>query len=175
MNHRAELASHVSDIMRMRTPSLLLAAAASGALLCAVAPGSASAQHRRRGGGASDDVHLAGTYAVRFEEVSNNCGPAGIGMNLGSAKVAVSESHGGHAIQVTIPSVPIMSGTASKGGKFRAVARRGKTAIQGVDGRFSLAGRVDGKGSMKVLFIAEYYRGKKPICTQSWNARGPRA
>lgn len=160
--------------MRMRTPTLLLTAVASGALLCAAAPGSASAQHHRRGGSGDDDVRLAGSYAVTFEEVSNNCGVAGIGMNLGSAKVAVSQPHGGHAVQVTIPSVPIMSGTASKGGKFRAVARRGKTAIQGVDGRFSVAGRVDRKG-MRVLFIAEYYRGKKPLCTQSWNASGPRS
>ena len=76
-------------------------------------------------------------------------------------------------VSVTIPSVPIMSGVVSRGGKFRAVAKRGKTATKGVDGKFSVAGRVE-KGNIQFLFIAEFFEGDKPLCTQSWNASGPR-
>ena len=69
--------------------------------------------------------------------------------------------------------VPILSGTVSRGGKFQAEVKRGKTAISGVDGRYSIAGRVDGT-AIQFLFIAEYYRADKPLCTQSWTATGAR-
>jgi hypothetical protein len=113
---------------------------------------------------------VAGKYAARFEPVANNCSKAG--MSLSSATVDVSQPKE-RSVSVTIPSVPIMGGSVSRGGKFRAVAKRGKTAIHGVDGRFSVAGRVE-KGSIQFLFIAEYFEGDKPLCTQSWNASGPR-
>jgi hypothetical protein len=113
---------------------------------------------------------VAGKYAATFQEVASNC--SGMGMNLRSATIELSQS-GDRAVQVTVPAVPIMRGVVSKAGKFKADAKRGKTAIQGVDGRFSVAGRVDDKG-IQFLFIAEYYRGTRPMCTQSWNASGPR-
>ena len=113
---------------------------------------------------------VAGKYAATFQEVASNC--SGIGMSLRSSTVELSQS-GERNVQVTLPSVPIMRGVVSRAGKFKAEAKRGKTAIQGVDGRFSIAGRVDDKG-IQFLFIAEYYRGNRPMCTQSWNASGPR-
>ena len=115
-------------------------------------------------------VKVAGTYDSKFEAVANNCSK--VGMSFASARVELSQPKE-RSVSVTIPSVPFMNGVVSRGGKFRAVAKRGKTAIKGVDGRFSVAGRVE-KGTIQFLFIAEYFEGQKPLCTQSWNASGPR-
>jgi hypothetical protein len=115
---------------------------------------------------------LAGAYQATFSKVSDNCAATGIGMNLAKAKVQLDERKKGR-ISVTVPMVPIMNGTVSRGGKFKAEVKRGKTAIAGVEGRFSTAGRVEAD-AVQFLFIAEYYRDAKPLCTQSWNAAGPR-
>jgi len=136
---------------------------ASLAVTLAAVAGAAAAQDK-------EAVSIKGKYATKFEAVANNCSKAG--MSLSSATVEVSQQKE-RSVSVTIPSVPIMSGSVSRGGKFRASARRGKTAIQGVAGRFSVAGRVE-KGTIQFLFIAEYFEGDKPLCTQSWNASGPR-
>jgi hypothetical protein len=111
---------------------------------------------------------MAGKYAATFREVANNC--SDMGMSLRTATVELSQTRE-RDVQVSVPAVPLMRGVVSRAGKFKAEARRGKTAIQGIDGRFSVAGRVDDKG-IQFLFIAEYYRGKNPVCTQSWNASG---
>jgi hypothetical protein len=146
----------------MRQPRILLAA--SFALTFLAGAGAAGAQ------GKDGPTRVAGTYSVKFDQVANNCAKAG--MSLSSSTVDVSQPKE-RTVSVTIPSVPIMGGSVSRGGKFRAGAKRGKTAIQGVDGRFSVAGRVE-KGTIQFLFIAEYFEGDKPLCTQSWNASGPR-
>jgi len=144
----------------MRQPRLVLAVLA---LALAVGAGPSSAQDK-------DAPKLAGKYTAKFSSVANNC--SATGMSLSTASVEVSQEKGRN-MSVTIPSVPIMTGLVSRGGKFRAVTKRGKTAIEGVDGKFSAAGRVE-KGVIHFLFIAEYFRGEKPLCTQSWNATGPR-
>ena len=115
-------------------------------------------------------ARVAGKYRATFQDVANNC--SGVGMTLRSSTIELHQS-GERNVQVTIPAVPIMRGVVSRAGKFKAEAKRGKTAILGVDGRFSVAGRVDDKG-IQFLFIAEYFRGSRPMCTQSWNASGPR-
>lgn len=112
---------------------------------------------------------VAGTYSVEFEEVANSCTQTG--MSLRTAKVQLTQKD--TKVSVTIPSVPIMDGRVRRAGKFRASARRGKTAIQGVDGRFSVVGRVDQKTKrIQFIFVAEFFQGKKPLCSQSWNAQG---
>ena len=136
---------------------------ASIAVTLAAWAGAAAAQGK-------DAISIKGTYTVKFEAVANNCSKAG--MSLSSATVDVSQPKE-RSVSVTIPAVPIMSGVVSRGGKFRAAAKRGKTAIQGVAGRFSVAGRVE-RGTIQFLLIAEYFEGDKPLCTQSWNATGPR-
>ena len=145
----------------MRQPSVLLATLA---VILLASVGAAAAQSK------DAPPRVEGKYAARFDAVANNCSKAG--MSLSSATVEVSQPKP-RSVSVTIPAVPIMSGVVSRGGKFRAVAKRGKTAIQGVEGRFSVAGRVE-KGTIQFLFIAEYFEGEKPLCTQSWNASGPR-
>jgi len=118
----------------------------------------------------AQQVTTQGKYKVKFSEVSNNCKRASI--NLENAAVSIDRVRG-RAIRVTIPMVPIMRGAVRRGGKFRAKAKKGKTAIAGLDGRFSAGGRID-KKSIQFVFIAEYFRGKEPLCTQSWNASGTR-
>jgi len=145
----------------MSHPRILLA---SLALTLAAGAGTAAAQS------AAAEPKVEGKYAAKFERVANNCAKAG--MSLSSATVDVSQPKT-RSVSVTIPAVPIMNGSVSRGGKFRAVAKRGKTAIQGVEGRFSVAGRVE-KRNIQFLLIAEYFEGDKPLCTQSWNASGPR-
>ncbi|HTE52708.1 MAG TPA: hypothetical protein VK698_17770 [Kofleriaceae bacterium] len=157
----------------MTRSSLRRAGLAGVALIAAALPlagGARAAAAQPRPAPARPEPRMAGKYAATFQEVSNNCN--GMGMSLREVTIELSQS-GERAMVVTVPSVPIMRGVANRGGKFKADARRGKTAIQGVDGRFSVAGRVDAKG-IQLLFIAEYYRGTKPMCTQSWNASGPR-
>ena len=129
-----------------------------------VGGGAASAQPK------GEAVRVAGSYKASFSSVASNCD--GVGMNISSAQVELHES-AGRKVSVTIPAVPIMKGSDNRAGKFKASVKRGKTAIQGVDGRFSAAGRV-AKDTLQLLFIAEYFKGDKPLCTQSWNASGPR-
>jgi hypothetical protein len=109
-----------------------------------------------------------GDYVTKFEEVSNNCKNTGINLSKATVKL---ERVKGRSIALTVPMVPFLRGAVRKGGKFRAKAKKGKTAIAGVDGRFSAGGRV-GDGKIQFVFIAEYFRGKEPLCTQSWNATG---
>ena len=109
-----------------------------------------------------------GEYQTKFEEVSNNCKNTGINLSKATVKL---ERVKGRSIALTVPLVPFLRGAVRKGGKFRAKAKKGKTAIQGVDGRFSAGGRV-GDGKIQFVFIAEYFKGKQPLCTQSWNATG---
>jgi hypothetical protein len=138
-------------------------AALAGAALLSVGVRASVAQPRQA-------PRVAGKYSATFQEVASNC--SGMGMSLRSAPIELAQS-GQRNVQVTVPGVPIMRGVVSRAGKFKAEAKRGKTATQGVDGRFSVAGRVDEKG-IQFLFIAEYYRSGRPMCTQSWNASGPR-
>lgn len=75
-----------------------------------------------------------------------------------------------------IEGIPHMVGKARAKGRLQAKAKRGKTAIQGQAGRFSVAGRISGKKNEKIEFmlIAEFFHGRKPVCTQSWNGEGTR-
>jgi hypothetical protein len=137
------------------------------ALALALLAGGGAASAQSRG---AEPVRVAGSYKASFSSVANNSD--GVGMNIASAQVDLHES-AGRRVSVTIPAVPIMKGVVNRAGKFKASVKRGKTAIQGVDGRFSVAGRV-AKDNLQILFIAEYFKGDKPLCTQSWNASGPR-
>lgn len=116
----------------------------------------------------ADNASVAGKYKVKFEEVQNSC--TNTGMTLDKATVEITRGKR-KRIDVTIPMVPLMKGVASKGGKFKAKAKLGKTAIEGIKGKFSVSGRVS-DDVIQLVFIAEYFQGKKPLCTQSWNASG---
>lgn len=107
------------------------------------------------------------TYQVTFEKVASSC--RNTGMSLSKAKVELARK--GKRLTVTVPMVPIMKGRAGKRSKFKAQARRGKTAIAGLDGKFRIAGEAT-RRTIEFVFVAEYYKGKTPLCTQSWKGKG---
>jgi hypothetical protein len=140
----------------METKHAILAVAAT--LLALGAP--ASAQQ----GGAT------GNYSVTFQEISNSCTGVGLALNKGTLAIARA---GKQELELRLPQVPVLRGTARKGGKFKVAAGRTATAIQGVESSFSAAGRRD-ESSVQLVLVAEYYREGKPLCTQSWDVYGAR-
>lgn len=145
---------------RERTAIWMLA----GLVIVALSAAPARAQKR----GKKQGPPVAGDYEVTFDEIANNCRETGMRLRKGTFTLAEKKDD---ALEVSFPMTPVMYGKLTRNGKFRAEAKKGGTAIQGVDGKFSVAGRVD-DGVIQLVFIAEYFRGKTPLCTQSWNAEG---
>lgn len=142
----------------MRNHSLLLVTLVSSTAL--LVPGTARADN-------ADAV--AGTFEVKYEEVTSNCQDTGMVLSRGELEIAKRK---GSQVAVDIARMPIMTGTANKGGRIKAASKLGKTSIQGLDGRFSVAGTVNNDGVLNVVFVAEYYVSGKAYCTQSWNVSG---
>jgi hypothetical protein len=81
-------------------------------------------------------------------------------------------------LTVNIETIPELIGVPERGGKIKATTLTVvPTTIQGLDGRYSIAGKVDDGGVVQLVLTAEYQRhdNHKPYCTQSWNVTGPRA
>jgi hypothetical protein len=142
-----------------RTRTLLTVLAGG---LAAFASGPAQAQRAPK----RAPVAVAGSFETSFEKVSDNC--KANGMALDKATVTIREPKASR-LEIAVPSLPSLEGTVSRGGKFKAEAKRATTAAAGVEGRFSAAGKVEGK-KLEFVLIAEYYEAGKPLCTQSWNA-----
>ena len=120
----------------------------------------------------ADDVPLVGTYDVKYEEMSNNCTNVGMTLARGQLKIELRSN----VLTIDIERVPLMSGVPTKNGAVNAKSRLGPTSIQGLDGTFSIGGRVSGaEGMLQLVFVAEYQAKGKPLCTQSWNVTGLRA
>jgi hypothetical protein len=121
---------------------------------------------------------LPGAYDVKFEQVSSNCEhPIAYPLH-GSIKIEVK----GSDLQVDIERTPLMVGKVSKSPapdkpiKVNARSPRpGHTPIEGMDGVFSVAGRITPEGMLWLVMIGEYQASGKPLCTQSWNLSGLRA
>ncbi len=109
----------------------------------------------------------ASTYQVTYLQVANDCTKDGLSLSRGAVEV---KSGAKDSLTVAVPGVPVMKGTRTASGKFKAESR-GATDRPGVQGKFSSSGRVS-KGSLQMVFIVEFYRGKRPLCTQSWSATG---
>lgn len=117
----------------------------------------------------ADDV--AGTYEVKFEQVSTNCKSPLAYPPHGKLKI---DSKGG-ALQVDIERTPLMVGKPAKNGGISAKSPKpGHTMIEGMDGVFSVAGRISVEGMISLVMIGEYQTGGRPLCTQSWNISGLR-
>ena len=144
--------------MRTTIATLALAAAA-----LAAAPA-----HADKGDKGDAKSAVAGTYDVKYDEVSNNC--TNVGMTFTRGTLAIEDKK---TLSVNIDLVPIMVGSEPKAGKLKAQSKLGPSVIQGLDGKFSVAGRVD-DGVLQFVFVAEYYVKGKPLCTQSWNVSGVR-
>lgn len=117
---------------------------------------------------ASADV--AGTYDVKYEEVSTNCASP---LVYPHGKLEITRK--GTTVTVDIDRTPPMSGSVGKNGKVSAKSKRGKTSLGGMDGVFSVAGRVTPEGMLTFVMIGEYTAGGKSLCSQSWNVTGAKA
>ncbi|MCG8423219.1 MAG: hypothetical protein MJE77_35405 [Proteobacteria bacterium] len=111
----------------------------------------------------------SGSYAVTFEAISNSCEEVGLRLTNGTLQL----TRKGKMVEVDIPGVPSMKGKLRRGSTFRAEARQARAGAEGIRGRFSAAGRASDK-RVQLVFVAEFYRGKKPLCTQSWDVIGTR-
>ena len=119
---------------------------------------------------------LAGAYEVKFEQVSTNCEHPLAYPQHGSIKIEVK----GSELKVDIERTPLMVGKPAKTGTVNKVSARspkpGHTPIEGMDGAFSVEGRITGEeGMLSLVMVGEYQTAGKPLCSQSWNLTGLRA
>jgi len=114
----------------------------------------------------NDPTAILGTYDVRYEEVSSTCTSTSITLTRGTLKVSKKKKQ----LLVDIERFPDMVGSP-RGDKIRAASKIASTSIDGLDGKFSVAGRVD-EGLIQLVFLAEYYVDDRPYCAQTWNVTG---
>ena len=119
----------------------------------------------------SGPVEVTGTFDVNYDEVTSNCEQTGMALTRGKLEIIRRKAH---TVAIDIDRVPIMVGSESKGGRVKATSKLGKTSIQGLDGRFSISGAVNGDGVLAIVFVPVYVQGK-PYCTQCWNVAGVRS
>jgi hypothetical protein len=122
----------------------------------------------------ADDV--TGSYDVKFEQVSTNCEHPVAYPVRGTLKIDVK----GDEMQVDIDRTPLMVGKSAKPGQSSAKIsakspRPGHTPVEGMDGVFSVAGRITGEGMLSLVMVGEFQSSGKPLCTQSWNLSGLKA
>ena len=119
------------------------------------------------------DTNVAGAYDVKFEEMSTNCDPPRFSYNRGQVKIDVAKS----SLRVNIDTIPQMAGVPAKSGKITAkTLKKLPTTVSGIDGKYSVSGRVDDSGVLQLVLVAEYTKtgDSKTLCTQSWNVSGVR-
>ncbi|MGE3458592.1 MAG: hypothetical protein AB7O24_25965, partial [Kofleriaceae bacterium] len=112
---------------------------------------------------------IAGAYDVKYEEVSNNCASP---LKYPNGKIELKLK--GTQVTVDIDRTPLMTGSAGKG-KISAKSKVGKTMVDGMDGVFSIAGKVTPEGLLAVVMVGEYSAQGKALCTQSWNVTGTKS
>ena len=117
---------------------------------------------------------VAGSYEVKFDEMSTNCDPVRFTYTRGLVTVDAGKS----SLRVNIDSIRReMTGVPQKSGKINAkTPKKVATTIDGVDGKYAVSGRVDDSGVVELVLVGEFFRhdNGKPLCTQSWNLRGVR-
>jgi hypothetical protein len=118
------------------------------------------------GTASAEDVQ--GVYDVKYEQMSSNCSNA-LSFKGGELKIDVKQK----SLVVNIETVPQMVGVADLAkGKINAVTKKASpTLVEGMDGKFSVAGRVQ-SGVLQLVFVGEYSAKGKALCTQSWNITG---
>ena len=122
------------------------------------------------------DVDAAGNYDVKFEEVGQGCNPPPVALTRSKLMVATNPRR--NSLTVNIDTIPEMVGVPERGGKIKAATLKVlATTVQGLDARYSVAGKVDDSGVVQLVLTAEYQRhdNHKPYCTQSWNVTGLRS
>ena len=119
----------------------------------------------------AQDANISGTYEVKYEEVSTNCGDRKLQYTPGKLKIEIK----GRQLMVDIDRTPAMYGVPAPNGKVSAKSKSGDTMMGGMKGVFSVAGRITAEGQLKLVMVGEYSVDGKPLCTQSWNVSGPRS
>lgn len=109
-----------------------------------------------------------GKYDVKFEDVSTNCTT----QKLTYRPTVMEVKAKGATITVDLDLTPLMVGTPQKNGKLSAKSKPGNTMIDGMQGVFSVAGKVAADGSVSLVMVAEYSTKGKALCSQSWNVTG---
>jgi hypothetical protein len=117
------------------------------------------------------DVPVAGSYEATFEPIGNNCEHSISYPPRGTVKIEIKSGD----LQVDIERTPLMLGKPRNDGKINAKSRPGHTAVAGMDGVFTVAGRIRDDGMISLTLIGEYQAGGKPLCTQSWSLSGLKA
>ena len=118
------------------------------------------------------DDPVAGSYEAKFEQIASNCEHSITFAPRGIVKIEVK----GGDLQVDIERTPLMIGKPRKDGKINAKSRLGHTRVEGMDGVFTVAGRITpDDGMLSLTLIGEYQAGGKPLCTQSWSLSGLKA
>jgi hypothetical protein len=110
-----------------------------------------------------------GNFTTTFEIVVDNC--KDVGATLGSSPVAVTQV--GPVLTVKILSLPDLKGVPGKRGKLRAAAA-GEANDKGVRGKYGFNGRIRSK-KLSAVLVAEFFKGDKPLCTQTWSVVGNKA
>jgi hypothetical protein len=118
----------------------------------------------------------AGSYDVKFEQVSTNCEHPVQYPEHGMIKIDIK----GDDLQVDIDRTPLMVGKSARTEKATKISAKspkpGHTPVQGMDGVFSVAGRITtAEGMLSLVMVGEYQTAGKPLCTQSWNLSGLKA
>jgi len=121
------------------------------------------------GTAAADGV--AGVYDVKYEEVSTNC-QSPLKYPHGKMDVKITK---GSSITVDIDRTPLMLGSVGKGGKISAKSKSGPTSLDGMNGVFSVAGKISPEGMLTLVMVGEYSASGKALCSQSWNVVGSKA
>jgi hypothetical protein len=126
-------------------------------------------------GVARADDAINGSFDVKFEEMANNCSPAPV--TYKRARVTIETKKKDLGVKFEEGLIPAMSGIPAKNGKINASTKKPVgTTVDGLDAKYSVAGRVDG-GMLQLVLVAEYskHADKKPYCTESWKVDGVRA
>lgn len=134
-------------------PALLIPLLA--AALC-TSPAALHAQSDARGG----------NFASTFEIVVDNC--KGEGAKLDKATIAITQA--GAVLTIKIPGLQDLKGEPGKRGKLRAKAS-GEADGKGIRGKYGFNGRIRSK-KLRAVLVAEFFKGDKPICTQTWSVEG---
>lgn len=117
----------------------------------------------------AQDSDVGGSFESEFEVVADNC--EGKGLTLDKSEVVVAES--GKRLTVKISDLPTLVGRTGRKGKLRAEIDAPAKAA-GLKARYGLNARISGD-KLQGVFVAEYFRTEKPLCTKSFSISGTRS
>ncbi len=112
---------------------------------------------------------IAGVYDIKIDEMADNCSPPPVALQNKTIRLDLRAG----VLLVNLETVPQLAGSAAKNGKLSAkTAKVMPTTVQGLDGKYTIAGHVTVDKAIELVLVAEYSIAKKPYCTQSWTIAG---